>query len=252
MNKIAFITGATAGIGEACAIKLAKNGFDLIISGRRQEKLLQLEEKLISENQCKVHSLVLDVRNQNEVNSKIESLPKQWKNIDLLVNNAGLAVGVSALQDGITDDWERMIDTNIKGLLYITRAISPLMISRKQGHIINITSIAGKEVYPGGNVYCATKHAADALTKGMRIDMLPHNIKVSSIAPGMVETEFSIVRFKGDEKKADQVYDGFIPLGAEDIAETLYFIASRPAHVNINDVLIMPTAQASARDVNKQ
>jgi len=252
MNKIAFITGATAGIGEACAINLAKAGFDLIISGRRQENLIQLEKKITSENNSKVFSLVLDVRNQNEVDQKIESLPEEWKNIDLLINNAGLAVGVTAIQDGVIDDWERMIDTNIKGLLYITRSVSPIMIRQNKGHIINITSIAGKEVYPGGNVYCATKHAVDALTKGMRIDLLPHNIKVSSIAPGMVETEFSIVRFKGDEEKADQVYKGFTPLYAEDIAETVEFIATRPAHVNINDILIMPTAQASARDVLKK
>lgn len=249
MTKIAFITGATAGIGEACAKKMAKVGYDLIISGRREENLNRLEEEILKEYQCNIRKLVLDVRQQEEVFEKINSLPEEWKKIDLLVNNAGLAVGVSALQDGVIDDWERMIDTNIKGLLYISKAVSPLMIKRKQGHIINVTSIAGKEVYPGGNVYCATKHAADALTKGMRIDMLPHNIKVSSIAPGMVETEFSIVRFKGDKDKADQVYNGFTPLYAEDIADTVEFIATRPAHVNINDILIMPTAQASARDV---
>lgn len=200
MNKIAFITGATAGIGEACAKKLAKIGYNLIISGRREENLNRLEKDL-SNYQVKILKVVLDVRNQEEVFEKINSLPEHWKSIDLLVNNAGLAVGVSALQDGIVDDWERMIDTNIKGLLYITRSVCPLMIKRNQGHIINVTSIAGKEVYPGGNVYCATKHAVDALTKGMRIDMLPHNIKVSSVAPGMVETEFSIVRFKGDQEK---------------------------------------------------
>jgi NADP-dependent 3-hydroxy acid dehydrogenase YdfG len=248
MNKIAFITGATAGIGEACAKKLAKIGYNLIISGRREENLNRLEKDL-SNYQVKILKVVLDVRNQEEVFEKINSLPEHWKSIDLLVNNAGLAVGVSALQDGIVDDWERMIDTNIKGLLYITRSVCPLMIKRNQGHIINVTSIAGKEVYPGGNVYCATKHAVDALTKGMRIDMLPHNIKVSSVAPGMVETEFSIVRFKGDQEKANQVYNGFTPLYAEDIADTVEFIATRPAHVNINDILIMPTAQASARDV---
>jgi NADP-dependent 3-hydroxy acid dehydrogenase YdfG len=249
MNKIAFITGATAGIGEACAKKMANIGYDLIISGRREENLNRLEEELLKDHKCNIFKLVLDVRKQEDVFSKINELPEEWKNIDLLVNNAGLAVGVSALQDGVIDDWERMIDTNIKGLLYITRAVSPLMIEQKKGHIINVTSIAGKEVYPGGNVYCATKHAVDALTKGMRIDMLPHNIKVSSVAPGMVETEFSIVRFKGDTNKADQVYNGFTPLYAEDIADTVEFIASRPAHVNINDILIMPTAQASARDV---
>lgn len=252
MNKIAFITGATAGIGEACAKKLAKIGFNLIISGRRKEKLEKLQQELIANYQVKVFSIELDVRNQKEVESKINSLPEEWTKIDLLLNNAGLAVGVSPVQEGIIDDWERMIDTNLKGLLYVTRAITPLLIERKKGQIINITSIAGKEVYPGGNVYCATKHAVDAITKGMRIDLLPHNIKVCSLAPGMVETEFSLVRFKGDSEKAEQVYNGFTPLYAEDIAETVEFIATRPAHVNINDILIMPTDQASARDVNKQ
>ncbi|BAX80897.1 SDR family NAD(P)-dependent oxidoreductase [Labilibaculum antarcticum] len=252
MNKIAFITGATAGIGEACAKKLAEIGFDLIISGRRKEKLEILQQELIANYQVKVFSIELDVRNQKEVESKIKSLPEKWNKIDLLLNNAGLAVGVSSFQEGIIDDWERMIDTNLKGLLYVTRAITPLMIERKKGQIINITSVAGKEVYPGGNVYCATKHAVDAITKGMRIDLLPHNIKVCSLAPGMVDTEFSLVRFKGDSEKAEQVYNGFTPLNAEDIAETVEFIATRPSHVNINDILIMATDQASARDVNKQ
>lgn len=252
MNKIAFITGATAGIGEACAKKLAKIGFDLIISGRRKEKLEKLQQELLTNYQVKVFSIKLDVRNQKEVESKINSLPEEWTKIDLLLNNAGLAVGVTPIQEGIIDDWERMIDTNLKGLLYVTRAITPLMIERKKGQIINITSIAGKEVYPGGNVYCATKHAVDAITKGMRIDLLPHNIKVCSLAPGMVDTEFSLVRFKGDSDKAEQVYNGFTPLYAEDIAETVEFIATRPAHVNINDILIMATDQASARDINKQ
>ncbi|WP_372751709.1 SDR family NAD(P)-dependent oxidoreductase [Labilibaculum sp.] len=251
MNKIALITGATAGIGEACAKKLAQIGFDLIILGRRKEKLEQVKEEILGQYKVKVLSLELDVRNQIDVDEKINSLPKEWKKIDLLLNNAGLAVGVSPIQEGIIDDWERMIDTNVKGLLYVTKAVSPLMIEQKAGHIINITSIAGKEVYPGGNVYCATKHAVDAITKGSRIDLLPHNIKVSSIAPGMVETEFSLVRFKGDSGKASQVYNGFTPLNAEDIAETVEFIATRPAHVNINDILIMPTNQASSRDVNR-
>ncbi len=252
MDKIAFITGATAGIGEACAHRLAKEGYNMIIAGRRAENLYNLEKALKSEYNCQVLTLVLDVRHLQAVENAVASLPETWKNIDLLINNAGLAVGVSPIQEGIIDDWERMIDTNVKGLLYVTRTVAPLMIARKKGHIINIASIAGKEVYPGGNVYCATKHAVDALTKGMRIDMLPHNIKVSSIAPGMVETEFSIVRFKGDKEKADQVYNGLTPLYAEDIADTVAFIASRPGHVNINDVLIMPTAQASSRDVVRE
>jgi len=245
MKKIAFITGATAGIGEATARILATEGYKLIITGRRKDRLEKLASELDTETIC----LSFDVRVKTEVENAINNLPPEWKNIDLLINNAGLAVGVSAIQDGINDDWERMIDTNIKGLLYISKQIIPLMIARKSGQIINISSIAGKEVYPGGNVYCASKHAVDALTKGMRIDLLPHNIKVSAIAPGMVETEFSLVRLKGDQESANKVYDGFDPLLAQDIAEAIVFVASRPAHVNVNDMLIMPTAQASARDV---
>tara|TARA_R110001583_G_scaffold8896_1_gene41922 strand:+ start:5819 stop:6577 length:759 start_codon:yes stop_codon:yes gene_type:complete len=251
MNKIALITGASAGIGEACAIKLAENGFDLIIAGRREKNLEKLAKKIQETYKNEVLSLCLDVRNYVEVEKTINSLPEKWKNIDVLVNNAGLAVGVSPIEQGVVDDWDRMIDTNVKGLLYVTRCVSPLMVERKKGLIVNISSIAGKEAYPGGNVYCGTKHAVEAITKGMRIDLLPHNIRVSSIAPGMVETEFSLVRFKGDEDKAEQVYNGFEPLKAEDIADSLLFIATRPDHVSINDILIMPSAQASARDVNR-
>ena len=251
MNKIALITGASAGIGEACAIKLAENGFDLIIAGRREKNLENLAKKIQKTYKNEVLSLCLDVRNYKEVEKTINSLPEKWKNIDVLVNNAGLAVGVSPIEQGVVDDWDRMIDTNVKGLLYVTRCVSPLMVERKKGLIVNISSIAGKEAYPGGNVYCGTKHAVEAITKGMRIDLLPHNIRVSSIAPGMVETEFSLVRFKGDEDKAEQVYNGFEPLKAEDIADSLLFIATRPDHVSINDILIMPSAQASARDVNR-
>ena len=251
MNKIALITGASAGIGEACAIKLAENGFDLIIAGRREKNLENLAKKIQKTYKNEVLSLCLDVRNYKEVEKTINSLPEKWKNIDVLVNNAGLAVGVSPIEQGVVDDWDRMIDTNVKGLLYVTRCVSPLMVDRKKGLIVNISSIAGKEAYPGGNVYCGTKHAVEAITKGMRIDLLPHNIRVSSIAPGMVETEFSLVRFKGDEDKAEQVYNGFEPLKAEDIADSLLFIATRPDHVSINDILIMPSAQASARDVNR-
>lgn len=252
MNKIALLTGASAGIGEACALKLAENGFDLIIAGRRKKNLDNLAGKIKDAHKTEVLSLCLDVRNFEEVEKTIDSLPSEWKNIDLLVNNAGLAVGVSPIEQGVVDDWDRMIDTNVKGLLYVTRCISPLMAERKKGLIVNISSIAGKEAYPGGNVYCGTKHAVEAITKGMRIDLLPHNIRVSSIAPGMVETEFSIVRFKGDEDKAEKVYEGFEPLKAEDIADSLLFIATRPEHVSINDILIMPSAQASARDVNRK
>ncbi|MCZ4693991.1 SDR family NAD(P)-dependent oxidoreductase [Ancylomarina euxinus] len=252
MNKIALITGASAGIGEACALKLAENGFDLIIAGRREKNIKNLSKKIQDTYGKEVFNLCLDVRNYKEVEKTINDLPEKWKNIDVLVNNAGLAVGVSPIEEGVIDDWDRMIDTNVKGLLYVTRCVSPLMASRKKGLIVNISSIAGKEAYPGGNVYCGTKHAVEAITKGMRIDLLPHNIRVSSIAPGMVETEFSLVRFKGDQSKAEQVYNGFEPLKAEDIAESLLFIATRPEHVSINDILIMPSAQASARDVNRK
>ena len=193
-----------------------------------------------------VLSLNFDVRNLSEVENAIKSIPTEWIKIDVLVNNAGLAVGLNTIQEGLIDDWERMIDTNIKGLLYITRTLSPIMIENGFGHIINIGSVAGKEVYANGNVYCATKHAVDALSKGMRIDLLPHNIKVTAINPGMVETEFSLVRFNGDEERAKNVYKGLQPLLPEDIAETVYWVASRPAHVNINDIIIMPTVQANA------
>ena len=251
MNKIALITGSTSGIGEACARTLAKLGYNLIIVGRREKRLLKLKNELEESFNSDIYTIQLDVRNQGNVETAINNLPSNWKNIDLLINNAGLAVGTSDIQEGVVDDWERMIDTNIKGLLYISRSIAPLMIKNKKGHIINISSIAGKEVYPGGNVYCATKHAVEALTKGMRIDMLKHGIKVSSIAPGMVETEFSIVRYKGDRNKAEDVYNGLEPLHAEDIASTMEFLVTRPDNVNINDILIMPTAQANARDTKR-
>lgn len=247
--KIALITGATSGIGKASARKFAENDYNIIITGRRREKLQELEKEILSSFNVKVLSLNFDIRNLEEVNSAIDSLPEEWKKIDVLLNNAGLAVGVSPIHEGTIDDWERMIDTNIKGLLYISRKICPLMISRKEGHIINIASIAGKEVYPGGNVYCASKHAVDALSKAMRIDMVKHNIKVTNIAPGMVETEFSIVRYKGDKNSADKVYEGFKPLSGEDIADIVIFAATRPNHVCLNDIVIMPTSQASSRDV---
>lgn len=246
MKKIALITGATAGIGQAIAKKLASLDFNLILTGRRNERLETLKKELISKYSIEVLTFNFDVRNKNEVSQHINSLNKNWKDIDLLVNNAGLAAGLGTIQEGEIDDWERMIDTNIKGLLYMTRAISPLMIERKKGQIINIGSIAGKEVYPNGAVYCSTKHAVDALNKGMRIDMVQHGIKVSAIHPGMVDTEFSTVRFHGDKAKADTVYEGLTPLYAEDIADAVEFAVTRPAHVNINDMVIMPTAQAAA------
>lgn len=245
MKKIALITGATSGIGEAAALKMAGNGFGVIITGRRQDRLNLLKAKL-EEAGSHVLTLCFDVRNEEEVNGGLESLPPEWQDIDVLVNNAGLAAGMEPLQQGNSMDWNRMIDTNVKGLLYVTHFVSQGMIARKKGHIVNIGSIAGKEVYPNGNVYCATKHAVDALTKGMRFDLLPHNIKVTQICPGAVETEFSIVRFHGDKQRADKVYEGYECLVADDIAECIWFAVSRPPHVNVNDMVVMPTAQASA------
>ncbi|MDD3687939.1 MAG: SDR family oxidoreductase [Bacteroidales bacterium] len=249
MTKTALISGATAGIGKATAILLAEQGYNLIITGRRGDRLEALKAEIESSTFAKVECLNFDIRDNEQVCSAIDSLPEDFKNIDVLVNNAGLASGLDPVQTGDLDDWEKMIDTNVKGLLYLTRKVSPLMIARKQGHIINIGSIAGKEVYPNGNVYCASKHAVDALTKAMRIDMLPHGIKVTQIAPGMIDTEFSTVRFHGDKEKADKVYDGLTPLYAEDIAELILFILSRPAHVCINDMVVTPLAQASATNV---
>jgi NADP-dependent 3-hydroxy acid dehydrogenase YdfG len=246
---IALVTGATSGIGKSTAEVFAANGFNLIITGRRTDRLSDLKSDLEKKFSIKVLTLTFDVRKRTEVEKAIDSIPTEFKTIDVLVNNAGLAAGLAPIQDGNVDHWERMIDTNIKGLLYITRAVSQLMIARKRGHIINVGSIAGKETYANGNVYCGTKHAVDALNKGMRIDLLPHNIKVSAVNPGMVETEFSIVRFDGDEERAKSVYRGFEPLRPEDVAETIYWMASRPAHVNINDVIIMPAAQANSTTV---
>lgn len=246
---IALITGATAGIGKHTAIEFAKHGYNLIITGRRQERLTELKTELSNLYNIQVLDLCFDIRQEQQVKQAINSLPDSFKNIDVLVNNAGLAAGLAPIQDGKLDHWERMIDTNIKGLLYVTKHVANIMIPNKKGHIINLGSIAGKEVYANGNVYCATKHAVDALNKGMRIDLLPHGIKVSSINPGMVETEFSIVRFDGDEERAKKVYENIAPLKPEDIAETIYWMASRPAHVNINDLIIMPTIQANSTTV---
>jgi 3-hydroxy acid dehydrogenase / malonic semialdehyde reductase len=246
---LVLVTGATSGIGKSTAQLFAKNGYDIIISGRRKERLESVSKELQATYKVKVLTLCFDVRNFSEVENAIKSIPAEFNNIDILVNNAGLAAGLSAIQSGDLSHWERMIDTNIKGLLYMTREVCKGMIERKKGHIVNIGSIAGKEVYANGNVYCATKHAVDALNKGMRIDLLPHHIKVTAVNPGMVETEFSIVRFDGDEEKAKSVYNGMQPLKPEDIAETIYWVATRPAHVNINDVIIMPSVQASATNV---
>jgi len=249
--KTVLITGATAGIGKATAEIFAKNNYNVIITGRRKDRLDKLSKELQEKHKIKVLSLWFDVRKRSEVEKAISSLEKDWRKIDVLVNNAGLALGLSTIQEGNIDDWEIMIDTNIKGLLYVTRTIAPIMITNGSGHIINIGSVAGKETYPNGNVYCATKHAVDALNKAMRIDMIQHGIKVTGIHPGMVETEFSLVRYKGDEERAKKVYSNFKPLMAEDIAETIYWAASRPDHVNISDLVLTPKAQASATIVKK-
>jgi NADP-dependent 3-hydroxy acid dehydrogenase YdfG len=246
---LVLITGATSGIGKSTAQLFAKNGHDLIITGRREDRLKEIKTQLESDFKTKVTTLCFDIRKLSEVETAISTLSSENKKIDVLVNNAGLAAGLGPIQSGNIDHWERMIDTNVKGLLYISRAISNLMIENKKGHIINIGSIAGKEVYANGNVYCATKHAVDALNKAMRIDLLPHNIKVTAINPGMVETEFSIVRFDGDSDKAKKVYEGLQPLTPDDIAETIYWVANRPPHVNINDIIITPTVQATATNV---
>jgi Short-chain alcohol dehydrogenase of unknown specificity len=252
MKKLALITGATSGIGKATALLLAENGYSLIITGRRAELLEALKKEAEVKYKTDVLALNFDIRKKEEVDSAFNELPERWRKVDVLINNAGLAVGLNHIDEGIVDDWERMIDTNIKGLLYITRKIAPMMIERNSGHIVNIGSIAGTEVYENGNVYCASKHAVEALTKAMRIDLLKHNIKVTGIRPGMVETEFSEVRFKGDKEKADKTYQGLTPLFAEDIAETILFVLNRPNHVNINDIVVMPTAQASATNVYRK
>jgi NADP-dependent 3-hydroxy acid dehydrogenase YdfG len=249
MRSIAIITGATAGIGRATAITLARNDFDVVITGRRAEKLDSLEEEIRSKTGADVLSLTFDIRDQEAVKQACDQLRGKWETVDLLVNNAGLAAGLSHIHEGVVDDWEQMIDTNIKGLLYITRLISPGMVKRGKGHIVNIGSVAGKESYEKGNVYNATKFAVDGLTQGMRIDLVEHGIKVTAIHPGAVETEFSLVRFKGDQQEADKVYDGFTPLYAEDIAEAVLFAVSRPPHVNIDDMLVMPTSQAMSRKI---
>ena len=253
MENVVLITGATSGFGEACAHIFAENGWNLIITGRRTERLEKIKSKLIELYSCKVLTLNFDVCIEKDVKTAIESIPVDFKkSIKILINNAGLAFGRGPIQDGSTDDWNRMIDTNIKGLLYVSHAVIPLLIQNTEGHIFNIGSIAGKEVYPGGNVYCASKHAVDALSKSMRIDLVEHGIKVTNIAPGAAETEFSLVRFKGNETTAKSVYEGFDPLMAKDIAETIYFVATRPKHVTINDLVIMPTAQASATVLHKK
>jgi 3-hydroxy acid dehydrogenase / malonic semialdehyde reductase len=249
MPKIALITGATSGIGRATALLLAQNGYRIIATGRRKDRLEALQQEI---TEVPVHVLEFDVRNKVAVRDAVNSLPPEWQAIDVLINNAGNAHGLAPIQDGDDRDWDMMLDINVKGLLYVTQAVLPFMTSRKKGHIINIGSVAGKEVYANGNVYCASKAAVDALTKGMRIDLLPQHIKVSEVNPGMVYTEFSEVRFKGDKERADAVYKGVNPLTAEDLAEILLFVVNRPAHVNIAEMLVFPAAQASATALRRE
>ena len=241
-----LITGASSGIGNACAREFARAGARVIIAARRLEKLQQLAEEIQKEPGAEVQVLRLDVSNRAEVERSLLELPEDWSRLDILVNNAGLARGVDKFQEADPDDWEEMIDTNIKGLLYVSRCLIPAMVARGSGHVINIGSIAGHQVYPGGNVYCATKHAVKALAEGMNIDLLGSGVRVSSVDPGLVETEFARVRFRGDSEKASQVYAGLEALHGIDIAEAVLFCATRPLHVNIADMIVLPTAQASA------
>ena len=251
-NKKVFITGASAGIGKACALAFANEGADLLLASRRVDKLVEIANDLKRKHNIDIKTIKLDVRNFNEVEQTLSSLEDKWKNTDILVNNAGLARGFDKIFEGKIENWEEMIDTNIKGLLYITRMVLPQMIERKQGHIINIGSVAGHETYPSGNVYAATKFAVDALTKSIRMDVLDKNIKVSTVDPGLVETEFSIVRFSGDVKRAKSVYNGITPLTGEDIADAVVYCATRPEHVNINEIILTPIAQASPTMVHRK
>ena len=251
-RKLALITGATAGIGFETAQLLAQNNYNLILTGRRKNRLQSIKDQLEKSTGSTILILNFDIRSKTETENALSAIPEEWRSIDVLINNAGLAAGLAPVNSADVDDWEAMIDTNVKGLLYITRIVSPWMVERKTGHIISITSIAGKESYPNGSVYCGTKHAVAAISRAMRIELMPHGIKVTTIAPGAVDTEFSLVRFRGDQEKAAAVYNGFTPLSGKDVAETILFVLNRPPHVNIDDLLIMPTAQASARDFNRK
>ncbi len=250
-NKIVFITGASSGIGESCARIFAGNGAKLLLCARRMDRLKKIALQLKTEYGTETHIFQLDVRDREQVDKTLGKIPAEWKKIDVLINNAGLARGLSKLHEGSIRDWEEMIDTNIKGLLYISRKIIPGMVDRERGDIINIGSLAGHEVYPGGAVYCATKHAVDALTRGLRMDLVGTPLRVCTVDPGLVDTEFSMVRFHGDDERADNVYQGLRPLTGDDIAETVFFCASRPAHIQIAEVIIFPTAQRSVTVVHR-
>ncbi len=252
MDQIILITGATSGFGKAIAEKFASNQWNCIITGRRKDRLEAIAKELKEKYKIKVLPLVFDVQSREEVMSALGNLPDEWKQVDILVNNAGLALGRDSFDQANLDDWDTMIDTNVKGLMYVSKAILPLMVERKKGHVINLGSVAGKEVYQNGNGYCASKYAVDALSKSMRIDLLPHKIKVTAIQPGAADTEFSIVRYKGDQTKADQTYIGYKPLYAEDIANIAYYCATLPPHVCINDLVVTCTAQADAIYFHKE
>lgn len=251
MNQIVFITGATSGFGKACAVKFAQHHYNLILNGRRTERLESLKKKLEEQYSISCYLLPFDVQNQQAVFDSINSLPQQWKQIDILINNAGLALGRDWFHEADVTDWNTMIDTNVKGLLYVSKAVVPFMVERKKGHIINLGSIAGKEVYERGNVYCASKAAVDFISKSMRVDLLPYHIKVTAIHPGAAETEFSIVRFKGAEETAKKMYEGFHPLSAEDVADIIFYTASLSPHVCINDIVVTCTQQANTHIFDK-
>lgn len=250
-SKKVMVTGATSGIGKATATLYAKRGYDIIITGRREERLQEIKQRLKKKYAVKVKALVFDIRNKQAAKEAYSKLDKDWKKIDILVNNAGLAKGLAPIHKGKVDDWEQMIDTNVKGLLYMTRLVTPGMVKRKRGHVLNVCSTAGHEVYPNGNVYCATKYAVDALTKSMRVDLHKYGIKVSQVSPGHVEqTEFALVRFDGDAERS-KIYEQFTPLRSKDVAEIIYFMTTRPAHVNIQDILVMGTQQASSNHIDR-
>ncbi|MBS1904085.1 MAG: SDR family oxidoreductase [Bacteroidetes bacterium] len=251
-NQTVFITGASSGIGRACAHAFAREGAALLICARRGERLAGLKQELeAAHHGMNIHAFELDVRDREAVEESLNTLPDEWKDIDILVNNAGLSRGLDKLYEGLVEDWEEMLDTNVKGLLYVTRTVVPWMVERGKGHIINIGSIAGHEVYPRGNVYCASKHAVDAITKGLRLDLVDTPLRVTTVDPGLVETEFSEVRFHGDKERAATVYKGFKPLAGEDIADAVVWTASRPAHVQIAEIIIFPTSQGSSSVVHR-